>query len=97
MGADGGRWWESAFFEPLDRGKATERNPGAKFAKPSPKPRRKRAKSAKTIPKTVLKTVKALNKRPNFRMFDTYATPFLFDWPSCAPAWHDTRGSPYLV
>ena len=33
-------------------------------------------KSAKTIPKTVLKTAKALNKRPNFRMFDVLCSTF---------------------
>src|SRR5580658_1422295 len=93
VGADGGNLrFLSSSIAPQARHKTYR-----PFAKPSPKPRRKRAKSAKTVPKTVLKTVKALNKRPNFRMFDVYAAPFLFDGPSCAPAWHDPRGSPYFV
>src|ERR1039458_8476884 len=69
----------------------------AHFAKPARIPRRKRAESPKTILKTVRRTVKTLNKGPNFRMVDTYATPFLFDWPSGAPAWHYPGGHPRLV
>src|ERR1035441_9456593 len=30
-------------------------------------------------------------------MVDTYATPFLFDWPSCTPAWHYPGDHPHLV
>src|ERR1035441_8797068 len=67
------------------------------FAKPARIPRRNRAESPKTIGKTVRRTVKTLNKGPNFRMVDTYATHFLFDWPSCAPAWHYPGGHPRLV
>jgi len=47
----------------------------AHFAKPARTPRRERAENPKTIPKTARRTVKTLNKGPNFRMFDTYATP----------------------
>jgi hypothetical protein len=47
----------------------------AHFAKPDRTPRRERAENSKTIPKTARRTVKTLNKGPNFRMFDTYATP----------------------
>ena len=67
------------------------------FAESARKPRRKRAENAKTIRKTARRTVKPLNKSPNFRMFDTYATPFLLDWPSCTPAWHYPGGNPHLV
>ena len=51
----------------------------------------------KTVPKTARRTVNALNKRPYFRMVDTYATPFLFDRPSGPPAWHDPGDHPPLV
>src|ERR1019366_6805803 len=51
----------------------------------------------RTTLKTARRTVKALNKEPNFRMVDTYATPFLFDWPSCTPARHYPGGNPHLV
>jgi hypothetical protein len=47
----------------------------AHFAKPARTPRRERAENPKTIPKTARRTVKMLNKGPNFRMFDTYSTP----------------------
>src|ERR1700720_3500887 len=69
----------------------------AHFAKPARRPRRERAENPKTILKTARRTVKTLNKGPNFGMFDTYASPFLFDWPSCAPAWHYAGGSPLAV
>ncbi len=69
----------------------------AHFAKPARKPRRERAESQKTIRKTAQRTFKTLNKGPNFRMVDTYGTPFLFDCPSCAPAWHYLGGNPRLV
>src|ERR1019366_876790 len=69
----------------------------AHFAKPARIPRRERAEDPKTIRKTARRTVKTLNKGPNFRMVDTYATPFLFDWPSGAPAWHYPGGHPRLV
>ena len=69
----------------------------AHFAKTARKQPRKRPESPKTIPKNVRKTVQTLNKGPNFRMVDTYATPFLFDWPSCASAWHYPGGHPSLV
>src|ERR1039458_8910534 len=69
----------------------------AHFAKPVRIPRRERAENPKTTRKTARRTVKTLNKGPNFRMFDTYGTPFLFDWPSCTPAWHYPGGSPHLV
>src|ERR1019366_4566773 len=67
------------------------------FAKPARIRWREHAENQKTILKTARRTVKTLNKRPNFRMFDTYANPFLFDWPSCAPAWHYAGGSPCPV
>ena len=51
----------------------------AHFAKPARKQRRERAGNPNTIRKTARKTVKPLNKGPNFRMVDTYGTPFLFD------------------
>src|ERR1019366_8365787 len=69
----------------------------AHFAKPARTPRRERAENPKTIRKTARTTVKPLNKGPNFRMVDTYGTPFLFDWPSCTPAWHYPGGNPHLV
>ena len=60
----------------------TPRRPAPKtvahFAKPARIPRRERAEYPKTILKTARRTVKPLNKGPNFRMVDTYATPFLF-------------------
>src|ERR1039457_4301945 len=69
----------------------------AHFAKPARIPRRERAEDPKTIPNTARRTVKPLNKGPNFRMVDTYATPFLFHWPSCTPAWHYPGDHPHLV
>ena len=69
----------------------------AHFAKPVRIPRRERAENPKTTRKTARRTVKTLNKGPNFRMFGTFATPFLFDWPSCTPAWHYSGGNPHLV
>src|ERR1017187_174254 len=69
----------------------------AHFAKPARKPRRERAEHPKTIRKTARRTVKPLNKGPNFRMVDTYAPPFLFDWPSCTPAGHYPGDHPHLV
>ena len=93
IGADDRKRRRQAALPPEKR----RTKPAAEFAKPSPKARRKRSGNAKPIPKTALKTVKALNKRPNFRMFDTYGTPFLFDWPGCAPTWHYARGNPHLV
>src|SRR6266849_2583812 len=69
----------------------------AHFAKSARKPGRERAESRKPILKTARRTVKTLNKSTNFRMVDTYATPFLFDWPSCTPAWHYPGGSSCLV
>src|ERR1019366_2248316 len=69
----------------------------AHFAKPARKQRRERAGNPNTIRKTARKTVKPLNKGPNFRMVDTYGTPFLFDWPSCTPAWHYPGDNPRLV
>src|ERR1039458_9310836 len=56
-----------------------QRQTVAHFAKPARTPRQKRAEGPKTIPKTVRKTVQKLNKGPNFRMVDTYGTPFLFE------------------
>src|ERR1035437_4340589 len=91
---------------PAFAGKPTARTPShletspqtvAHFAKPARTPRRKRAESPKIIRKTARRTVKTLNKGPNFRMVDTYATPFLFDWPSGAPAWHYPGDHPHLV
>src|ERR1019366_10275811 len=69
----------------------------AHFAKPARTPRRKRAESPKTIRKTARRTVKTLNKGSNFRMFDTYGTSFLFDWPSGTRAWHFSGLDPNLV
>src|ERR1700674_4561946 len=59
------------------------------YRKPPEEPLKRRIK--------VRSSVRTLNKGPNFRMFDTYATPFLFDWPSRAPAWHYAGDSPRPV
>jgi hypothetical protein len=64
------------------------------FAKPARIPRRNRAESPKTIPRTVQEIVRKSNNRPNFRMVGAHATRFLFDRPRGAPAWHYPGGHP---
>src|ERR1035437_1320236 len=67
------------------------------FAEPARKSCRNRSESAKTIPNTVIRVVKPLNKLPDFRIFDTHGTTLLFYCPSRTRARHLTCPDPRLV